>query len=223
MVERIMKKFLQIILAVPSFWILFGITFLFSLGGCTILEATGEAVGVIGKTAWAGGKAVGSVLYTGTQMAGQTANQTNKTVTRSSRPVKTAGQIEGRRAVVPLEKEGNSYFVRARINQKEWGRFLLDTGASAVQVSRKTARRLGLERQKSQAVPVTLAGGAVVAGRMIMLDSLKLGDVTVQDVRAIILDHEKGQSADGLLGMSFLEHFKFSIDTQKQELILERK
>ncbi len=196
---------------------------LVSLEGCTVLEATGEAVGVVGKAAWTGTKAVGGIVYTGTQMAGQTANQTNKTLVRSASRKETPTKIEGRRAVIPLQKEGKSYFVRAKINNEVWGRFLLDTGASAVQVSQKMARRLNLDKKKSQAVPVTLAGGGQVAGRMVSLDSLQLGAITARDVKTIILDYENGQSSDGLLGMSFLENFKFSIDTVKNELILEKK
>lgn len=192
------------------------------LSGCTILEATGEAVGVVGKAAWAGTKAVGSVVYTGTQMAGQTANQTNKTLTRST-PRKDKVTVEGERAVINLQKEGKSYFVRAKINDEVWGRFMLDTGASAVQVSKKMALRLHLDKKKSQAIPVTLAGGKQVAGRLITLHSLELGEITAKDVKAIILDYESAQSSDGLLGMSFLENFNFTIDTEKNELILEKK
>ena len=70
---------------------------------------------------------------------------------------------------------------------------------------------------------VTLAGGGMVAGRMVSLDTLELGDITARDVKAIILDYENDQSSDGLLGMSFLENFKFSIDTKKDELILEKR
>lgn len=193
------------------------------LGGCAVLEATGEAVGVVGKAAWTGTKAVGSVVYTGTSMAGQTANQTNKTISRSDKKREKPLEIEGDRAVIPLQREGNSYFVRAKINNELWGRFLLDTGASAVQVSQKMARRLKIDRKKSQAIPVTLAGGGKVAGRLVELDELNLGGVKVKNVKAIILDYENAQSSDGLLGMSFLENFVFQIDTVKNELILERR
>ena len=196
---------------------------LWPCAGCTILEATGEAVGVVGKAAWTGTKAVGGIVYTGTQMAGQTANQANKTFVRSASHKERPTKIEGRRAVIPLQKEGKSYFIRAKVNGEIWGRFLLDTGASAVQISKKMARRLQLDKKKSQAIPVTLAGGAQVAGRMVTVDTLQLGDITAKDVKAIILDYENGQSSDGLLGMSFLENFVFSIDTKKNELILERR
>lgn len=195
----------------------------FFCGGCAVLEATGEAVGVVGKAGWAATKAVGSVVYTGTSMAGQTANQTNKTLTRSSGRRDEGITVSGDKAVIPLEREGKSYYVRLKINDNVSGRFLLDTGASAVQISKAMAKRLKVNKAKSQAVPVTLAGGATVAGRMITLDRIKLGGMTARNVKAIILDYEHKQTSDGLLGMSFLENFVFQIDTQKNQLVLTRR
>ncbi len=194
-----------------------------ALVGCSFLEATGTAVGVVGKVGWEAGKAVTNVVWTGSQMAGQTANQANKTLTRSGAPHDKAPTVEGERAVIYLQKEGKSYFVRARVNGEVWGRFLLDTGASAVQISKKMARRLHLNYKKSQAVPVTLAGGGTVAGRMVVLDEIHLGDVAVRNVRAIILDYENDQTADGLLGMTFLENFVFQIDAKNNELVLSKR
>jgi clan AA aspartic protease (TIGR02281 family) len=194
-----------------------------ALFSCSFLEATGTAVGVVGKVGWEAGKAVTSVVWTGSQMAGQTANQTNKTLTRSSVPRDKAPTVVGERAVVFLQKEGKSYFVRARVNGTVWGRFLLDTGASAVQISKKMAKRLHINYKKSQAVPVTLAGGGMVAGRLVVLDEINLGEVAVRNVKAIILDYENDQTADGLLGMSFLENFVFQIDARNNELILNKR
>ena len=193
------------------------------LCGCAVLDATGEAAGVVGKTGWAAIKAVGSVAYAGTSMAGQTANQTNKTLTRPSGRLDEGISVSGSRSVIPMEQEGKSYFVRAKINGKVSGRFLFDTGASAVQISKTMAKRLGLEKKKSQAIPVTLAGGAVVAGRMVVIDDIQMGSMIARNVKAIILDYEHNPSSDGLLGMSFLENFIFQIDTQKSRLILEKR
>jgi clan AA aspartic protease (TIGR02281 family) len=190
---------------------------------CSFLEATGTAVGVVGKVAWEGTKAVTNVVWTGSQMAGQTASQANNTLTRPSAPREKRPTVEGERAVVFLQKEGKSYFVRARVNGSVWGRFLLDTGASAVQISKKMAKRLNINYKKSQAVPVTLAGGGMVMGRMVVLDEIHLGEVAVRNVKAIILDYENEQSSDGLLGMSFLENFVFQIDAKKNELILTKR
>jgi clan AA aspartic protease (TIGR02281 family) len=196
-----------------------------ALSGCTFLEASGDAVGVVGKVAWTGTKAIGSAVYTGTSMAGQTANQANKTVSspskRTDRPTKV--MLSGERTVVPLIKEGKSFYVRVKLNDKLWGRFLVDTGASALQISGAMAKKLKLRAEKEQTNPVMLAGGAMVAGRLVVLSSVRIGDASVENVRAIVLQGDNNGFRDGLLGMTFLENFVFQIDTKRNELILNKR
>ena len=196
---------------------------LWLFSGCSFLEASGEAVGVIGKAALAGGKAVGDVVYTGTSMAGQTANQTNKTLTRPDRLYAAAKVNLPGRVVVPLIREGTSYYVRVKLNDRVWGKFLVDTGASAMHISSAMARKLNVKVKRGQAVPVTLAGGVMAEGRLVILNKVQLGDASVEDVRALVLEGDSLGLRDGLLGMSFLENFVFQIDARKGELVLERR
>ncbi len=198
----------------------------FALSGCAVLEATGEAVGVVGKVGWTATKAVGSVVYTGTSMAGQTANQTNKTLSRTSqaqqdKPVKA--MLSGERVIIPMQKEGTSYFVRVKLEDNVWARFLVDTGASVVQISKAMAKKLKVKIVRGMTVPVQLAGGAMVAGRPVILKKVELGGAVVENVRAIVLESDNLGLRDGLLGMSFLENFIFSIDAKKSELILQKR
>jgi len=203
---------------------LFIIFLIIGLAGCALLEATGEAVGVIGKAGWTAAKAVGGAGYTGSSMAGQTANQTNKTMTRDSGKVNVSTvSMDGRRTIVPLERDGKSFFVRLKLNNKASARFMLDTGASAVQVSRAMARKLKLKAQRGQAIPVQLASGGYVRGHVVDINEVAIGPAKVHNVKAIVLDRDNLGVNDGLLGMSFLENFIFSIDTQKGQLILEKR
>lgn len=194
-------------------------------GGCSFLEATGEAVGVVGKVGWTAAKTAGSAVYTGTSMAGQTANQANKTISRpEGSSDKRDTRVSGvRRSVVPLIREQKSFFVRVKINDKLWGKFLLDTGASALQISGKMARRLKVDFSSARTVPVTLAGGVLVKGKMVTLKSVQIGGVELTNVQAIVLERDNMDLRDGLLGMSVLEHFVFKIDTQNAELVLEER
>lgn len=195
-------------------------------GGCSFLEATGEAVGVVGKVGWTAAKTAGSAVYTGTSMAGQTANQANKTISRPSESSSDKKKINVsgvRRSVVPLIREQKSFFVRVKLNDKLWGKFLLDTGASALQISGKMARQLKVDFSSARTVPVTLAGGVLVKGKMVTLKSVQIGGVELTNVQAIVLEKDNMDLRDGLLGMSVLEHFVFKIDTQNAELILEER
>ncbi len=200
------------------------ITLLFGFSGCSLLEATGEAVGVVGKAGWTATKAVGGAVYTGTSMAGQTANQTNKTMMRDPAKSKVSTvSMDGRRVVVPLERDGKSFYVRLKLNNTASARFMLDTGASAMQVSRAMAKKLKLGTQRAQRVPVMLASGGYVRGHLVDIKEVAIGPAKVHNVKAIVLDQDNMGLNDGLLGMSFLENFIFSIDTQKGQLILEKR
>ena len=195
-----------------------------SFVGCSFLEATGEAVGVVGKAGWVATRTVGSAVYTGTSMAGQTANQTNKTLARDPGKSKVPTvSMDGKRVIVPLERDGKSFFVRLKLNNKASGRFMLDTGASAMQVSRAMAQKLKLKTHQGQTVPVVLAGGSYVHGHVVDISEVAIGPAKVHNVKAIVLDQDNMGATDGLLGMSFLENFIFSIDTQKGQLILEKR
>ena len=191
--------------------------------GCAVMEATGEAAGVVGKAAWEGTKAVGSLVYTGTSMGGQTANQANKTLIRSSGISASTISMNKDRVVVPLEREGKSFFVRLKLNSNMSGRFLLDTGASALQISRAMLKKLKLKEERAKTVPVMLAGGGYVRGHLVEINEVAIGEAKVHRVKAIVLDQDNLGVSDGLLGMSFLENFIFSIDTKKGELILEKR
>jgi clan AA aspartic protease (TIGR02281 family) len=192
--------------------------------GCSLLEATGEAVGVVGKAGWAATTAVGSAVYTGTSMAGQTANQTNKTLAgKSAKKAVPTVSMDQARVIVPLEREGKSFFVRLKLNGTITARFLVDTGASAMQVSRAMAKKLKLKSPRAKTVPVMLAGGSYVRGRIVELDEVAIGAAKACHVKAVVLEHDDLGARDGLLGMTFLENFIFSIDTEKGELVLEKR
>jgi clan AA aspartic protease (TIGR02281 family) len=213
---------MELIMKFRSF--LFLCILILALSGCSFLEATGEAVGVVGKAGWTATKTVGSAVYAGTSMAGQTANQTNKTLSRDTGKAKVSTvSMDGKRVIVPLEREGKSFYVRLKLNNSASARFLLDTGASAMQISGAMAKKLRLKAHRAQTVPVVLASGSYVRGHVVDIKEVAVGLAKVNNVKAIVLDQDNMGSKDGLLGMSFLENFIFSIDTQKGQLILERR
>jgi aspartyl protease family protein len=81
-------------------------------------------------------------------------------------------------------------------------RFTVDTGATLVALPFREARRLGLDYRKGQVVAMSTANGSAV-GYKVKLDTVRLGEVTVNGVDAVIMDGEG--LPDALLGMSFLK------------------
>jgi aspartyl protease family protein len=119
---------------------------------------------------------------------------------------------------IPLRKEGNSYYVKAKLNNDEKYWFLLDTGATSMQISHGQALVLGIDPGDCKIIKVQLANGRRILARSVVLDEVQVGSVEVEDVHAIILP---GNSIEGLMGMSFLGNFTFSIDPEESELVLK--
>jgi len=121
---------------------------------------------------------------------------------------------------VKLEKEGNSYYAEVKINKRDKARLLLDTGATNVQISAWMARRLGLSLANAEQVRVSLADGSTSMARIVTLKELRVGKAKAKDVKALVIEGASIPERGGLLGMSFLNRYKFQIDTQKHLLIL---
>jgi len=136
---------------------------------------------------------------------------------------RTVAKISGGKDVITMTRLGNSLFVDVRLNHREQARFLLDTGCSETQISQRLAQRLGVLSSNNPKITAHIAGGKQVGARVVNLDELKLGKARVTNVRAVVLEAEGPAQYDGLLGMSFLNHFIFKIDSEKSKLVLQKR
>ncbi|SUD42561.1 transporter [Pseudomonas fluorescens] len=93
--------------------------------------------------------------------------------------------------------------------------FMLDTGATDVAVPAELAERLGLKRGLQ--VTLSTANGRS-QGYRTHLDRLQLGDIVLQDVRALVAPGLGGEQV--LLGMSALKQLEF---TQRGGTLLLRQ
>jgi aspartyl protease family protein len=94
--------------------------------------------------------------------------------------------------------------------------FLVDTGATLVAMNAGQARRLGIDyRVTGSPAEVTTASG-VERAWMVSLDSVKLGELEVRNVQAVVLDGAQPQTT--LLGMSYLGRMKITNDGQLMTL-----
>lgn len=81
-------------------------------------------------------------------------------------------------------------------------RFLVDTGASVVTLSRQDAERTGFDFNDLQFDQQYRTANGTAWGARIRIDTMSAGSIQVDGVRAAILDSELGSS---LLGLSFLD------------------
>ena len=118
-------------------------------------------------------------------------------------------------AEVPLEGNGTSWTVRAAVNGRFTGQFLLDTGASICVIGPVAARRLDLT-PTGQEVTLNTANG-VVHAPLVRIDTLDIGGHRVHDVDAVVAPAAPSPLA-GLIGLSYLNNFQYSIDAKRRVL-----
>jgi len=88
--------------------------------------------------------------------------------------------------------------------------FLIDTGATQVAMNASQARRLGIDYHVTgDPAEVTTASG-VERAWMVTLDSVKVGDLEVRNVSAVVLEGKQPKVT--LLGMSYLGRMEISND-----------
>lgn len=94
--------------------------------------------------------------------------------------------------------------------------FLVDTGATLIALPSAEARRLGINYLNGQLGYTETANGKAAAYR-ISLDTVKIGDITLYKVDAVVMEGDGLKVA--LLGMSFLNRTEMKRDGQTLTLV----
>ena len=129
----------------------------------------------------------------------------------------SVGSMGGSGRRVTLLADGRGHFVGSgTINGRSMD-FLVDTGASMVGIGRPDADRLGLNYQKGQPVRLSTANG-IAQGWRIKLDSVRIGDIEVFGVEAIVTPQPMPFV---LLGNSFLTEFQMT--RMNDRMVLEKR
>jgi clan AA aspartic protease (TIGR02281 family) len=121
----------------------------------------------------------------------------------------------GGEEVFPLARGGNVVKLQVTVNGVR-GTFILDTGATFVSLRQSFAEKAKVAVDQESSVRLHTANGIVSAHRG-RAASIQLRSLVAKDVAIVVQADAKGaygDGVDGLLGMSFLSHFKLSMDTQ---------
>ncbi len=141
-------------------------------------------------------------------------NGTTKTLPLVS--YSSVGETAG--GTVTLLADARGQFVTSGTVNGRPMNFIVDTGATFMTLSRSDARRLGLDYRSGKPARSATVNG-VVNGWLVSLASVHVGDTTVRDVDAIVVDNDS--LPVGLLGMSFLG--RFDMQRQGSTLVLRRR
>lgn len=168
----------------------------------------GKAVVVINgqapRTISVGQKTAEGVTLLSTASDRATLNIDGKRVSLDVGQLFAASAAGGAQTVnLPADSSGH-FFSVGQVNGKSV-RFLVDTGATAISLSSGFAQNAGIDYRKGQQLLMQTANGNTSAYR-VMLDSVTVGDITLYQVEAVVMD---GIDADvALLGMSFLNRME---------------
>ncbi|MBI4161988.1 MAG: clan AA aspartic protease, partial [Acidobacteria bacterium] len=140
---------------------------------------------------------------------------TGRTALLRAMGARTPFAVDGRSVstTVPMRRSrSGQWLVKARVNggPEEW--FDVDTGSEAVLISVPLMRKLNVAVISTSSV--TGIGGRAATGRTVILDSLRIGEFTVRNVPAEVLDRLPGQgrTSAGSLGQAFLREFVVTMD-----------
>ncbi len=121
----------------------------------------------------------------------------------------------GSRIVLPADSRGH-FMTQGAINGRPVT-FMLDTGATSIALSADDAQRIGLDYSKGQRIQMSTANG-VSSGYKLRLQSVRVGDVEVYDIDAIVSPQPMPFV---LLGNSFIN--RFSMRRDADQMVLEKR
>jgi aspartyl protease family protein len=140
------------------------------------------------------------------------------TVPMGGVPVNLGGAAsEGGGSRIVLTAGSGGHFVTGGAINGRAVQFVVDTGATSVSMSQSDADRIGLKYKDGQRGMAGTANGPVPVHR-VMLTSVRVGDVTVYNVDALVVP---AQMPYVLLGNSFLT--RFQMRRENEVMTLEKR
>ena len=174
-------------------------------GGAPRTLAAGEKLGNVKLVSVQGDQAV-------VEVGGQ------RSTLRMDQPASVGGGGGGGRGdrIVLPANSGGHFLTLGSINGRSVN-FMVDTGATLVAISAADALRIGLEYKKARPVQVNTANGVAQAFR-VRLNSVRIGDVEVYDVDALVSEQPMPYV---LLGNSFIN--RFSMQREGDQMVLQKR
>lgn len=119
---------------------------------------------------------------------------------------------------VPLFRKHELLFAEVVLNGRIKRYFIVDTGASFTLINKTTAQDLGIKEDENTPFIRAASVSGIISAPLISLASVRVGNAEVENVEALVFP--MAPSGDGLLGNSFLNKFRVSIDSMNGKMTL---
>ncbi len=131
-------------------------------------------------------------------------------------------QVNVNPITIPFDFVGDYIIARVRLNNKTEEKFIVDTGASQTVIDKSVAQKLGPYAAGSYSITT---GGKALDVNYMTLSSLAVGDVSMDNITAMVYDISSltlapGSKIGGLLGANVLRRFLVTIDYRDKVLVL---
>lgn len=121
---------------------------------------------------------------------------------------------------IELRADENLLWATVTVNGNKKEDMIVDSGINWIVLPLPEASRLGIKAtEKDPQIELVMADGRTLQGREVMLSSVRVGKFNVDNVECVVLG-EAAIASRPTLGMSFLEHFKFEIDSAAKTLTM---
>lgn len=131
------------------------------------------------------------------------------------------------KAVLNVSTTGNVIVVNnVNLNDRTKAKFIFDTGASLTTISSDFANKLGISTANAPKIQIMTGSGYIDAPK-IKIKKIEINGLCAYNVDALVADlpmHTSGMAGDvaGLLGLSFINNFKVTVDRAHNQVILEK-
>jgi aspartyl protease family protein len=127
--------------------------------------------------------------------------------------------LAGNGSVTFRRGEDQTFSTPVRVGAGRAGRFIVDTGAALVALSRSFAQANGVNATGPRVLLHTATD--IVPGSLTMLSEVRVPpSLVAKTVSAVILDSDIGQNIDGLLGLSFLGRFAVQLEAGGERMVI---
>ena len=130
----------------------------------------------------------------------------------------TPADARARETTVPLEPGSGVWITQVVVNDARTARFLVDTGSSVTVVSPRLAADVGVAAGAGGGTVELDTLGGRTGGASAILTSLRVGDLELREAPVVL--HEPGWGLDGILGNTFLNRYRVTLDADRRQLQL---